>query len=397
MALTDTANDGYIGPDQPVSVHGCDTIAGLFRHQCRQLANTTAHREKLLGIWKAYSWSDYYRDACQIGAGLTALGMTPGDRVAILSEDNRDWLCCDMGITVAGGIPTGVYTTDSAQQLAYIVNDSGATFLLLENDEQLDKFLQVQHELPGLLKVIVFERDGLRDLNHQRVLFLDQLVDTGKQYLQRNPDYIDSQIDNLSPADTALLIYTSGTTGQPKGAMISHRNVIFQLTVCQQLLDIRDTDDQLCFLPLCHIYERVLSAHLPLTCGTTVNFTESVDTVFDNMREVSPHTFSAVPRFWEKVYSQIRIHRAEATGIGRWALDAAVASGLAKQQAPQSWFNRLRYRIWDLIVLRNLRRMTGMDRMRRGGSGAAPVSVELLQWFNALGVQLLEGYGATET
>jgi len=118
--------------------------------------------------------------------------------------------------------------------------------------------------------------------------------------------------------------------------MITHRNVIFQLSICREVLDVRDTDEQLCFLPLSHIYERVLSSHLPLTTGTTVNFTESVDTVFDNMREVSPHTFSAVPRFWEKVYSQVRVYRDEATAVGRWAFDAATASGLALQQNPDS-------------------------------------------------------------
>lgn len=399
MALTeeDTGRVGFIDADQPVAVLGCGTVASLFRFRCQHRVSAVAHRQKIHGIWQSKSWGDYYDDACLIGCGLTALGMQPGDRVAILSEDNRYWLCCDMGITVAGGVPTGVYTTDSAEQLSYIVNDSVANFLFVENDEQLDKFLQREAEMSSLLKVIVFERNGLRDLNHAGVIFIDELMATGKSFLRSNPDHINAQIDNLSAEDTALLIYTSGTTGRPKGAMLSHRNVIFQLSVCQQLLDIRETDEQLCFLPLCHIYERVLSAHLPLVTGTTVNFTESVDTVFDNMREVSPHTFSAVPRFWEKIYSRVRIYRSEATAVGRWFLDAAVMSGLAMQQDTNSWYSRLRYRFWDLLVLRNLRRMLGMDRMRRGGSGAAPVSVELLNWFNAIGVPLYEGYGATET
>ncbi len=399
MALShqQTHSDGLIGPEQLISVHGCSTVASLFRYQCQQKAAVVAHREKTRGIWRSKSWSDYYHDACLIGAGLAACGMKPRDRVAILSKDNRYWLCSDMGITVAGGIPTGVYTTDSAEQLAYIVNDSGASFLFVENDEQLDKFRQRESQMPSLLKVIVFEKDGLRDLNHAGVIFIDDLIKLGETFLQANTGYIDAQIDSLCAEDTALLIYTSGTTGQPKGAMLTHRNVIFQLSICQQLLDIRDTDEQLCFLPLCHIYERVLSAHLPLMTGTTVNFTESVDTVFDNMREVSPHTFSAVPRFWEKVYSRVRIHRAEATAVGRWALDAAVSAGLALHQQPGAWINRCRYAFWNFLVLRNLRRLLGMDRMRRGGSGAAPVSVELLHWFNAIGVPLYEGYGATET
>lgn len=386
-----------IGDHQHITVDGCDTIASLFRHRCQHRADKTAHREKHYGIWRSYSWDDYYNGASHIGLGLLSLGLQPNDVVSILSEDNREWLCCDMGITIAGGIPSGVYTTDSASQLAYIINDSGSRFLFVENDEQLDKYLEVQHDLPSLLKVIVFDREGLRDFKHQQVIFLDALIKLGAEYQKNNPDTIDNQINSLKPEDTALLIYTSGTTGPPKGAMISHRNVIYQLTVCDLLLDIRDTDEQLCFLPLCHIYERVLSSHLPLATGATVNFTESVETIFDNMREVSPHTFSAVPRFWEKMYSQVQIRRSEATGIGRWALDKAVNSGLQKMQKPDSDFNRLRYKFWDILVLSNLRNMIGMNRMRRGGSGAAPVSAELLDWFNAIGVPVLEGYGATET
>jgi len=182
-----TGSIGFIGPDQPVSEQGCDTIARLFRQQCATWKNKTAHRDKELGIWRSYSWGDYYHDASLIGAGLLALGMQTADRVAILSEDNRDWLCCDLGITIAGGVPTGIYTTDSPQQLAYIVNDSGATFLIVENDEQLDKFLQVESELPGLVTVVVFDRQGLREFSHPRVMFFDELKDD--RATQRRDDY----------------------------------------------------------------------------------------------------------------------------------------------------------------------------------------------------------------
>ena len=386
-----------ISPDQRLAVDDCDTIASLFRHRCKQRGTHTAHREKNLGIWQSYSWDDYYNAACLIAQGLLKLGLSAGGRVAILSEDNLQWMYCDMGITLCGGIPVGVYTTDSAMQLAYVVNDSGAAFLFIENEEQLDKYLQVQTEVPSIEKVVVFERDGLRDFTHNKVVFLDELYDLGRSGGAELSTQIEHSIDAIQPQDTALIIYTSGTTGPPKGAMISHRNVLYQLTVCEILLDIRDTDEQLCFLPLCHIYERVLSVHLPLATGATVNFTESVDTVFENMREVSPHTFAAVPRFWEKVYSEVQIRRSEASPVGRWALDRAVACGLKKYRQQASWLNNVAYVFWNFTVLANLRRMLGMDRMRRGSSGAAPVSKALLEWFNAIGVPVLEGYGATET
>jgi len=321
--------------------------------------------------------------------------------VAILSEDNRYWLYCDMGIVLVGGISTGVYTTDSAGQLSYLINDSGAPYLFIENDEQLDKYLEARDSMDGLQKVIVFERDGLREFRDDKVIFIDELLELGREYLSKHPGFIDEEIAKAQPNDTLMLVYTSGTTGPPKGAMISHRNMLYQIAYAIPMLEIQDSDEQLCFLPLCHIYERLLSVYVQLGAGTTVNFSESVDTIFDNMREVSPHSFAAVPRFWEKVYSQVQIRRSEATVIGRWAFDRALNAGteVVKQAEVGSvapW-SKLRYGIWDILVLSNLRHLLGMNRMRRGGSGAAPISPELLRWFEAIGVQLREGYGATES
>ena len=397
MSTTENA----IPPEQTIEVDGHDTIPALFKHRSLQYAERVAHREKDLGIWKAYSWTDYYQHASWVGAGLVSLGLTRGQAVAILSEDNRYWLYCDMGIVLVGGISTGVYTTDSASQLSYLMNDSGAPFLFIENDEQLDKYLEARDDMTGLKKVIVFERDGLREFHDDKVIFIDELLELGKNYLAEHPDFLDREIAKASANDTLMLVYTSGTTGPPKGAMISHRNMLYQIAYAVPMLEIDGSDEQLCFLPLCHIYERLLSVYVQLGAGTTVNFSESVDTIFDNMREVSPHSFAAVPRFWEKVYSQVQIRRSEATFIGRWAFDQALKTGgdfvAQTENGSVAPLLKLRYRIWDFLVLSNLRHLLGMNRMRRGGSGAAPISPELLRWFEAIGVPLREGYGATES
>lgn len=399
--MKETPGDSVISPDQPIVIDGCDTISAVFRNQCRHYGDRVAHREKDMGIWKAYSWSDYYDNAQWIGAGLVDMGLMRGQAVAILSEDSREWLYCDMGIMLVGGISAGVYTTDSAQQLAYLINDSGAPFLFIENDEQLDKYLESRADMRELKKAIVFERDGLRDFNDPNVMFLDELIERGRNYLSQNAGFIEAEIAVAQPQDTALLVYTSGTTGPPKGAMISHRNMMYQMAYTIPALEVKETDEQLCFLPLCHIYERLLSVYVQLAAGVTVNFTESVETVFDNMQEVSPHTFAAVPRFWEKIYSQVQIRRGEATPIGRWAFDRAVATGMKvveqKEAGRVSPLLAFRYRVWDKLVFTNLRNLLGMNRMRRGGSGAAPVSPELLRWFESIGVPVREGYGATES
>jgi long-chain acyl-CoA synthetase len=378
---------------------GCDTMAKLFRHQCRRLGGRTAHREKDLGIWKAHSWSDYYERAHWIALGLIKLGLKRGDTLSILSEDNKEWFYFDMAAVCAGAIPSGVYTTDSAAQLAYLVNDSRSRFLVVENDEQLDKYLEARGQMPGLVKVIVL--DGLRDFFDPAVMFLDELYALGKAQAHAHPGLFDAEIDKAQPGDVRMLIYTSGTTGKPKGAMITHANVIYQLNAVHAVLPALEGDEQLCFLPLCHVLERLFSVETQLGSGSTVNFAESPETVFDNLREVSPHAFTAVPRLWEKIFSRLQIMRKEATALGGWALDRAVASGLARAdhimtggRAPAGV--ELQWRIWDLLVLRNLRRMIGMDRLRRGTTGAAPISPELLRWFWAIGIPLYEGFGQTE-
>jgi len=381
---------------------GCDTMSKLFRHQCRRYGDRTAHREKDYGIWQSYSWRDYFERSKWIAYAMKKLGAKRGDVISILSEDNKEWLYFDMAATCSGLIPSGVYTTDSANQLAYLINDSTTTILAVENDEQLDKYLEIKDQVPSLKKVIVFNREGLRDFEDDEVIFLDEVYEIGKAEADAAPDWFDTEIDKAKPEDIRMLIYTSGTTGKPKGAMISHSNIIFQIKSVYQMILSAESDEQLCFLPLCHVVERLFSVETQLAIGCTVNFAESTETVFDNLREVSPHVFFAVPRVWEKVYSSIEIMRKEATPIGRWAFDKAISAGRSRarylldgEAVPTG--TDLRYKVWNTLVLSNLRRMIGMDRLHRCGSGAAPISPDMIEWYWAIGVPLVEGFGQTES
>jgi long-chain acyl-CoA synthetase len=386
---------------RPLQVDGCHTIPALFRHRCKTLGSKTAHREKDMGIWKSYSWDDYWTHAKWLGLGLRALGLKRGDVVSILSEDRKEWAYADMGIQAIGGIASGVYTTDSASQLEYLINDSDSRFLFVENDEQLDKFLEIEDRVPGLLKVIIFENEGLHDLRHDRCVFINDLYETGCAFEAENLGLIDAEIDATQPSDTALLIYTSGTTGMPKGAMLSNENVLANIEAAARIFETRAEDEQICFLPLCHIAERNNSIYFPLAGKSTVNFAESPETVFDNTQEVSPSTFFAVPRVWEKVYSRVLVLAQEATPIGRLAFAQAVKAGATRAAymldgKPVPALVQARYAVWDALVLKNLRRMLGMDRVRRGATGAAPISPELLKWFWSIGVPVIEAYGMTE-
>ena len=386
----------------PYFIDGCDTLVKLFVERCKALGERTAHREKDYGIWLSYSWRDYLEHVKLIGHGLASLGMQRGDVASILSEDNKEWVYTDIAVQCMGGITSGVYTTDSASQLAYLVNDSNSRFLFLENDEQLDKFLTIQDEIPNLEKVIVYDREGLHDFHDDRVMFIEELYDLGRVHEKNNPGLLETEVAKSKPDDTAILVYTSGTTGQPKGAMISNQNIMFSLSTGVVTLPTLSLDEQVCFLPLCHILERFISVFTPISAKSTVNFAESPETVFDNVQEVSPHIFTAVPRVWEKVYSRISIMVGDATPLGQWAYRQALAAGAAlaeyeERDAQPSAFVRLRYAIWDALVLKNIRRMIGVDRLRRGTTGAAPISPDLLTWFKSIGVDLYEGYGMSES
>ncbi len=386
----------------PYFIDGCDTLPKLFRARCEELGDKTAHREKDFGIWHAYSWKDWYEHSRLIALGLISLGLKAGECVSILSEDNKEWIYIDIGVQCVNGISTGIYTTDSASQLAYIVNDSKSRFLFLENDEQLDKYLQVRDEMPDLIKVIVLDGEGLHDFKDDHVIFIEDLYEIGRQELAKEPDRFEREIAATSPDATAMLIYTSGTTGMPKGVMIAHSNIVFTTASNALTLPVFADDEQVCFLPLCHILERMISVFGPIVSRSTVNFAESPETVFDNVREVSPSAFTAVPRVWEKIYSRVMILINDATPFGRWAFNKAISTGMKivaleddGKRVPLGL--RLTYAFWDFALLRNVRRSLGFDQLRRGTTGAAPISPEILRWYKALGIRVLEGYGMSES
>jgi long-chain acyl-CoA synthetase len=387
--------------NERIEVDGCDTIPKLFWHQVKARGERTAFREKDLGIWRATSWRDYGERARAVGMGLVKFGLSHGQVVSVLAETVPEWLYVDMGTMAVGGVSNGIYPTDSAKQVEYILNDSRTRFLFVENEEQLDKFLEVRERCPDLVKVFVFDMEGLADFTDPMVMPFDELLRLGRDYDKANPTLWEKLVDSSKAEELALLVYTSGTTGPPKGAMLSHRNVIFQLKNADAFIPLEKDGEQLAFLPLCHVAERTFTAFLPLRSGAIANFAESVETVPDNIREVAPTTFFAVPRIWERFYSGIAIRMKEATWIGRKAYQWAIGLGLKVAEAelegrrPDPML-KLGYRIADWLVLDNIKRAIGMHRVKFAGTGAAPIAPDLIKWYRALGVDMREVYGQTE-
>jgi len=383
------------------TIHGQDTLTRLFRHVVRERGDAVAMREKHLGIWRSITWRQYGERAKHVGLGLVALGFRPRDVVSVIAENCPEWLYTDLGTMSVGGVTNGIYTTDSAKQIEYIVNDSGSRFFCAENEEQLDKILEVRARCPQLVKIIVFDMEGLHGFTDEQVMPFDELLDLGERYDREHPGAFDPMVEIAKPGDLAILVYTSGTTGPPKGAMLSHRNILFQLGYSDFITEPREGDQQLSFLPLAHIAERTFSVFYPLHSGATVNFAENIDTVPANVREVAPAVFFAVPRIWEKFYSGVELRMREATFAGRlaygWAISVGTRMAAAKIEGRRPTAGlRLLYRVADLLVLDNLRRSIGMHRVRGAATGAAPIAPELVRWYLSLGIDMREVYGQTE-
>jgi long-chain acyl-CoA synthetase len=401
MALR-TAPGAVTSPDPGAfTVHGQDTLPRLFRHVVRERGDRVAMREKHLGIWRGISWRDYGERARRVGLGLVALGLEPRDVVSILADNGPEWLYTDLGVMSVAGIPNGIYTTDSARQVEYIVNDSGTRFFFAENEEQLDKILEVRARCPALVKIVVYDMEGLHGFQDDQVMTFEALLELGSRYDREHPGAFDRMVETPQPDDLAILVYTSGTTGPPKGAMLSHRNILFQLAYADFITELREGDQQLSFLPLCHIAERTFTVFNPLYTGSTVNFAESVDTVPDNIREVAPALFFAVPRIWEKFYSGVALRMRDATWLGRFAYGQAMRVGLALAEAKiqgrrPSLLQRLAFRIADFLVFDNVKRSIGLHRARGAATGAAPIAPDLIRWYLALGINMTEVYGQTE-
>ena len=379
-----------------------DTIPKLFYNRVEKFKDRVALRKKELGIWNKISWRQYGQKVRYTGLGLVAIGLESGDRVAIIGDSRPEWLYADLGNLSVKGVSVGVYTTCSIEEVYYHLSHSEARFFFVEDEEQLDKVLEIKDQLPFLERIIVMDLKGLKHFNDGRVISFDKLLELGKQFDEDNPGIFEAKLENTRSEDIATFVYTSGTTGPPKGALLSHHNVISNSRSFAEHIPAFETDVILSYLPLCHIGERTISVYHAINIGFTVFFAESAETVPQNLREVSPTFFFAVPRIWEKFYSTIEIGVQNATGFKRTCYHAAMYVGkraarkrLSRQRVPLSLW--LLDQLASVTVFRKIKMMLGIDRARFALSGAAPINPGVLEYFHALGVNIRESYGMTES
>ena len=384
------------------------TIATRIRDRAASTPDRIALREKDLGLWQQVSWSQYWQTAELVGHALLALGIEPADRIAIHSENRREWLYTDVGAVAVRAVTVGLYPTNPIAEVGYLLRHSGTRVLIAEDQEQVDKALAVADELPDLEHIVYLEPRGIRHrYDDPRLLAWPDFLALGHDHRAAHPGAVDDRMAEVRPDDVVTLIYTSGTTGPPKGVMLTVANVDFAI---QELVERggftspppSTGDSVLSYLPLCHVAERVFSSWFGAGAGVCVHFAESIETVAANLHEVQPTILFGVPRIWEKITAGVQIRVESASPLkrllgGYWLRRADwLGTTLAANQGRHTTASRLVYAVGYLLCYRALLDRIGLRKVRYAASGAAPIAPEVLRFFMGLGLPMHEVYGMTE-
>ena len=354
-------------------------------HQLKNFPQANMFNTKVEGQWQSLSTQEFLAQAMRLSKALFHMGVLAGDRIAVASTNRYEWNILDIAVQQVGAVLVPLYPTISAKDYAYILNDCAAAYMFVGNQEIADKINEVKPQLSSLKEVYSF--DSLPNTTSWNTLF-ELSHDVSELMVQE-------RMDAVKPEDMVTIIYTSGTTGNPKGVMLTHGNVLSNVLACEEPIPADKNSKVLSFLPVCHIYERMLH-YLYMYIGASIYFAESMDTIGDNIREVKPQVFSAVPRLIEKVYDKIIAKGEDLTGIKKKLFFWAV--GLAEeyeQTGKGSWYY-LKLSIAKKLIFKKWQEALGGN-VRAIASGSAALQPRLSRIFLAAGIPILEGYGMTET
>lgn len=378
------------------------TIPQLLKRNCLRYGDRTALREKDLGIWQKVSWNQYWEHVRNFALGLKELGLEDQEgKVSILGDNCREWLYADIAAQACRAISIGVYPTNVAEQCLYVLENSDSSMVVCKDQEQVDKILEIKDRLPLLKRIIVIDMKGLRNYEDPMIISFEAVEKLGAACHEEDRDRFERMVAAVEPDDVGVMVYTSGTTGKPKGAMITQRNMVAMIQGLSQVIPFNQKDSFVSALPLCHIAERSFSMIFPMWAGCAVNFAESVATLQEDLREISPTAFLSVPRIWEKMHSNISIKIKDSIFIKRWVYGAVMpigekVAGLKLSGKPVPFFWKILYAMGYLLLFRALQNSMGLLNGRIFVSGAAPMSQELMRMYHGIGVPVRECFGMTE-
>jgi long-chain acyl-CoA synthetase len=377
-----------------------ETVPALFQRTAKRRADAPALHFKTGQRWTPISWADYSRAVTRFANALLAEGLNPQERVALWSSNRPEWQIGDIGIAHAGLVTVAIYQSDAPDQVKYLLNHSESKVLIVEHRKLLDQIIAMRRELPGLQRVILIEGDAPE--GEGWVVTWEQALRRGDEFGRSRPGLFASRWQAVRPEDTASFIYTSGTTGLSKAAILTHRNLTWTAVATLQCFRGDPNDRVVSYLPLAHVLERVVSELRQLCTGCQVYFSPSIDQVMAAVVDVHPTYFTSVPRIWEKIYAGIRGRMDKVSGPRRMIRDWALLMGALRtaayeQRRPMAPWVRWQWTLADRLVFRKIRETLGFDKIEVCISGSAAVSPDMLRFFYGLGIEILEGYGLTET
>ena len=390
---------------QEIETKGGLTPARKIRETAGRYPELIAMREKNFGIWEEITYEEYWQQAQWIGCALKYFGVDTQDSVAIQSENRPEWFISDVAIQAIGAVSVGLYPTNPPSEVAYLIGHSESKILFAEDQEQVDKALEVIEELPDLKKIVYFEPRGLTNYESPLLMTWEEFLEIGKEEFEKDPNFVNDKLDLVEDDDIAIMVYTSGTTGPPKGSMLTHGNLAWIGSNIANFNIIKNakTDQQefISFLPLCHIFGRLIDLIVGSHLLATINMAESIDTVQDDLMQIQPTFFAAVPRILERMHSSVLVKMKDASFVKRFLFGISLKLGMyAADRKLEKGFDDLLAKVIDFITwnisFRSITKKLGLSRVDASGSGAAPIAPEVLKFFMALGIPIFEAYGMTE-
>lgn len=361
-----------------------------------------ALREKDFGYWKTYTWKEYYDLVRKTGLGLREIGLEKGDKVALISDNIPEVLFVAIGAQAAGAVSAGIYQTTLPDEIAELLNYMDIRMVFCDDQEQVDKIVEIRDRIPKIEKVIYEDPRGMRDYRRSdRFMSIRDLYTLGENAHSRNPDLFESLVNEGKPEDVCHLCLTSGTTGQPKAAMMMHLNYINMGVQITKVDSLKDTDEYLSFLPFAWIGEQMNSFGVAMATGITINFPESVETGMEDLKEIGPHFMFGAPRIYETIRSQIWLKIDESYRVNRLFYQFFIGIGekaasfrMSGKKMPL--FLRIMSWLGHVLVLKPLINQIGLLRLRRAYTGGAALGPQLFTFYQAIGVNLKQIYGQTE-
>ena len=379
-----------------------DTLPKLLVRNARKFAHEkVALREKEFGLWQSFTWQDYLDHVRYFCLGLVSLGLEKGDKIAIVGDNRPEWVFAEIAAQSAGAVPLGIYQDSTPKEVGYIIDHSDAKFVVAEDQEQVDKILELKDSIPKVIKVIYTDPKGMRSYQDEMLLDFTEVESLGRDIDSRNPELFKEMVEKTMGDDMALIAYTSGTTGFPKGSMLSHSNMLRMAYNLIQVDPKFEDDEFVSFLPLPWIGEQMMGVASALLVGFTVNFPEEPETVTENRREIAPNVMFSPPMIWENLAASIQVRVMDASWLKRKAFDMALPVGYRmadckfEKREPSIWL-KLQY-LWAYIfVFRALKDRLGFTNLRSASTGGAALGPDTFRFFHGLGVNLKQIYGQTE-